>query len=136
MFTIEHQHATSAMVGPRRALQIHSMQAEVLRGQKGNAPHFCRFPFASPCITTCLLNQFSAKRCLHTSGIASSQNPHTHDPKRKFDPCLPDQPRWLKIRNTIIRNGTGEKTFSNEIAIGSRFSLWAGGARACEDVTV
>lgn len=57
--------------------------------------------------------------------------------KRKFDPYLSDQARWLKIRNTSYSQWHGrEDLFERERDSDSDFSLWADCARACQDVTV
>jgi bifunctional non-homologous end joining protein LigD len=55
--------------------------------------------------------------------------------KRKFDPYLADQARWLKIRNTSYSQWDGrEGLFERERESDPDFSLWDGCVTVCEDV--
>jgi ATP-dependent DNA ligase len=52
--------------------------------------------------------------------------------KRKFDPYLPDQASWLKIRNTAYSQWEGrEELFDRERESDPDLSLWADCVRAC-----
>lgn len=53
--------------------------------------------------------------------------------KRKFDPYLPDQASWLKIRNTNYTQCEGrEELFEREREIDPDLSLWDDCVRACD----
>jgi len=57
--------------------------------------------------------------------------------KRKFDPYLPDQASWLKIRNTNYSQWEGrEELFHREREADPDMSLWDECVRACDDVSV
>jgi hypothetical protein len=54
--------------------------------------------------------------------------------KRKYDPYLPDQASWLKIRNTNYTRWEGrEELFERERESDPDLSLWDDCVRACAD---
>ena len=57
--------------------------------------------------------------------------------KRKFDPCLPDQASWLKIRNTNYSQWESrEAPFERERESDPDLSLWDDCVRACNDASL
>jgi hypothetical protein len=52
--------------------------------------------------------------------------------KRKFDPYIPDQASWLKIRNTNYSQWEGrEEIFNRERETDPDFSVWEDCVKAC-----
>jgi len=57
--------------------------------------------------------------------------------KRKFDPYIPGQASWLKIRNTNYSQWEGrEELFNRERETDPDFSAWDGCVRVCEEAHV
>ena len=57
--------------------------------------------------------------------------------KRKFDPYLPDQASWRKIRNKSYSQWIGrEELFERERETSPDFEVWSGYALACADISV
>jgi bifunctional non-homologous end joining protein LigD len=57
--------------------------------------------------------------------------------KRKYDPYLPDQASWLKIRNSSYSQWEGrEALFERERESDPDFSLWDNCMRACADAAL
>ncbi len=53
--------------------------------------------------------------------------------KRRFDPYLPEQVSWLKVRNQNYRQWVGrEELFERERGSDPGFQVWDGCALACE----
>jgi len=53
--------------------------------------------------------------------------------KRRFDPYLPEQVSWLKVRNQNYRQWVGrEELFERERGSDPDFQVWDGCALACE----
>jgi len=57
--------------------------------------------------------------------------------KRKFDPYLPDQASWRKIRNKSYSQWIGrEELFERERETSPDFEVWSGYTLACADISV
>jgi hypothetical protein len=57
--------------------------------------------------------------------------------KRKYDPYLPDQANWLKIRNTNYSRWEGrEELFERERESNPDLSFWGECVRACDGVPI